>query len=307
MNGEITCNLRDEKELLALGKALSSDKRLEILGALEDSSMNINEIAERLQLPQSSAAMHVKVLEEAGLIKTELMPGVRGSMKLCRRVLDRIQVELTQGTEEEHQIEVIRMPIGNYVDYKVVPTCGMVGIEGPLDEEDEPRCFYNPNRTFAQLLWLGDGHVEYRFPNAGLDETRLKKIEISMELCSEAPDFNLDWPSDITLWINDVEAGTWKCPSDFGGRKGKLNPDWWPDDKTQYGKLKTWAVDGQMSMLDGIKSSDAKLSDYHLTKEPYVSVRIGIKEESLHHGGINVFGESFGDYPQNIVMKLYYE
>jgi predicted transcriptional regulator len=32
------------------------------------------------------------------------------------------------------------------------------------------------------------------------------KLELSMEICSEAPEFALDWPSDITLWINGVEV-----------------------------------------------------------------------------------------------------
>ena len=31
------------------------------------------------------------------------------------------------------------MPVGNYVDYKVTPTCGMVNEEGYIDGEDEPQ------------------------------------------------------------------------------------------------------------------------------------------------------------------------
>ena len=57
------------------------------------------------------------------------------------------------------------MPIGNYVDYQVEPTCGLVGEKGPIGEEDEPRGFYDPKRTKAKLLWFGRGYVEYRFPN----------------------------------------------------------------------------------------------------------------------------------------------
>ena len=61
-------NLEEEKELTALGKALSSEIRLRILGLLQDGPLCINEIAEILQIPSSSAALHVRVLEEAELI-----------------------------------------------------------------------------------------------------------------------------------------------------------------------------------------------------------------------------------------------
>jgi len=35
-------------------------------------------------------------------------------------------------------------------------------------------------------------------------------------------------------------------------------------------------------------------------------VKIGIKEDAAHKGGINIFGDGFGDYPQDIVLKLSY-
>ena len=76
-------NLEDEKELMALGKALSSEIRIRILELLQKEPICVNEIAEILEIPPSSAALHVRVLQEANLIRTELKPGIRGSMKLC--------------------------------------------------------------------------------------------------------------------------------------------------------------------------------------------------------------------------------
>lgn len=287
-------DISNPEKLIALGKALSSEKRLDLLLLLEKEALNINEISARLQIPASSAAMHVKALEEAGLILTDLRPGIRGSMKICKRAVDEIEISLTECKEEQERIQTISMPIGNFVDYQVEPTCGIVGRDKHIDEEDEPRCFYNPKRTTAQLIWFGKGYVEYRFPNSGLDEKRLKKLELSAELCSETADYNMDCPSDITVWIGGVEVGTWECPSDFGGRRGKQNPDWWPDKNTQYGMLKTWTISG------------AQIKDYQLSALPYIAVRIGIKEDAKHVGGINIFGEAFGDYAQDIVMKFYY-
>ncbi|HIX28093.1 MAG TPA: helix-turn-helix domain-containing protein [Candidatus Blautia stercoravium] len=298
-------NLEEEKELMALGKALSSETRLRILGLLQEGSLCVNEIAEFLNIPASSAALHVRVLEEAELIRTELKPGIRGSMKLCIRQETSVVLDLQKKSKEQRE-EVISMPVGNYVDYKITPTCGMVNEEEYIDGEDEPRCFYDPRRTTAKLVWFSSGYLEYRFPNAGMQKEPVKSLDFSAELCSETADYDLDCPSDITLWINGMEAGTWTCPSDFGGRRGKLNPDWWEDKNSQYGNLKNWHIDETGTYLDGLLVSGRGIETYALAEGPYVSIRIGIKEDAEHVGGVNIFGSCFGDYPQDLVMRLKY-
>ncbi|MFV0344507.1 MAG: ArsR/SmtB family transcription factor [Anaerocolumna sp.] len=302
MSTHIQLNLDDTKHLALLSKALSVEIRIEILKLLNRRELNINEISEHLKLPRSSTAAHLALLEEAGLIKTTLLPGIRGSMKLCTKTLDSYGVNLQTFLEEE--TEIINMPIGNFVDYYVEPTCGIVSEKGPIDEEDEPRCFYNPERTKAKLLWFGKGYVEYRFPNHIFTNKEVKQVEISMEICSEDHEYNFDYPSDITLWVNGLESGTYQCPSDFGGRRGKLNPSWWPDKNTQYGVLKTWKFNMEGSYLDDVKIFDTTIEEYQLAKNAFISVRIGIKEEANHIGGINLFGNSFGDYAQDIRMKI---
>jgi predicted transcriptional regulator len=303
----IKMNLDDMEHLATISKALSSETRIEILRQLRYKDLNVNEIAEILDIPASSSAAHVKVLEEAGMIKTTLQPGIRGSMKLCHIILDHIYVEMNTTKNLEQEEEVIKMPIGSFIDYKIKPTCGIVSNKGPIGSEDEPRCFYLPERVDAQLIWLGDGYIEYRFPTNSLTEKKVLRIEISMELCSEDHEFNLNYPSDITLWVNQQEAGTWFCPSDFGGRRGNLNPDWWPDKNTQYGMLKTWRITEQGCYLDEEKTSDRSLNEFHLKERDYLSVRIGIKENAEHKGGLNLFGEGFGDFAQNIIMKIVFQ
>lgn len=306
MKKSVNMNLDHTKQLIRIGKALSVEARIEILKLLCTQELNINEIAELLSIPASSAAAHIKVLEEAGLIATSLKPGIRGSMKLSEKILDQIEITLTTVQNVKEKIEVIDMPIGNYVDYQVEPTCGLVGERAPIGEEDEPRCFYDPERTNAKLLWFGRGYVEYRFPNHILKHETERKLELSMEICSEDHEYNLDYPSDITVWINQIEAGTFTCPGDFGGRRGKLNPSWWPDKNTQYGIFKTWALTEEGTFIDNKKVNEKTLYDYDLSGQDYISVRIGIKEDAVNQGGINLFGDCFGDYPQNIRMIIYY-
>ena len=38
-----------------------------------------------------------------------------------------------------------------------------------------------------------------------------------------------------------------------------------------------------------------------------IHVRIGNKEDAIHKGGFNLFGKSFGDYEQDIVMTLVFD
>lgn len=307
MKPSVKFRLDETERMVLLGKALSVETRLDILKLLCGRELNINEIAEALSIPPSSAASHIRVLEAAGLIKTTLQPGIRGSMKLCSKVVEQAELELVTEYDMSEHTEVIQMPIGNFVDYYVEPTCGLVGEKGPIGEEDEPRCFYHPDRANAKLLWLGKGYVEYRFPNNTLKKAQEKRAELSFEVCSEDHEYNLEWPSDITVWMNGREAGTFCCPGDFGGRRGKLNPEWWPDKNTQYGVLKTWSFTPEGTFLDGEKVSDVPLADYELAKTEYISVRIGIKEDAGHPGGLNLFGNCFGDYPQDIKLTLFYK
>lgn len=87
-------NLNQKEQLAAVGKALSSELRIQILEELEEQAYNVNEIAELLQIPASSAAMHVRVLEEAGLIETELRAAVVGSMKVCKKTVTEVLLDL---------------------------------------------------------------------------------------------------------------------------------------------------------------------------------------------------------------------
>ncbi len=298
--------LDDGERLACICKALSSETRIRMLRLLCAYKLNVNELAEKLEIPASSAAINVKALEEAGLIGTEVQSGVRGSAKLCYKAVSSLEVSFV--TEEaDDNSETVSMPVGNYVDYKVEPTCGLVSEKGRIDDEDEPGAFYNPERTSAKLLWLGKGYVEYRFPNHMLADKKIKSVEFSAELCSEDHEYNLDWPSDITMWINGREAGTWNCPSDYGGRRGRLNPDWWPDKNTQYGMLKTWRITDRGTYLDKVKVSGLTLVDYDLTGNGFISVRLGNAEDAKHQGGMNIFGDCFGDYPQGINMKIVYK
>ena len=127
-----------------------------------------------------------------------------------------------------------------------------------------------------------------------------------MEVSSEAPKHHPDWPSDITVWINDIELGHWTSPGDFGGVRGNLTPAWQPADTTQFGLLKTWQITDKDCQVDGVKVSAVRLEDLAIHARPYISIRIGVKPDAKHVGGINIFGSKFGNYPQDIMLRIRY-
>ncbi|KHL96953.1 ArsR family transcriptional regulator [Paenibacillus sp. IHB B 3415] len=298
-------------ELVKVTHALSTELRLRMLELLNSRRMNVVELAEALEIPVSTAASNVKVLEQAGLIETELLPASRGSMKVCSRIYDDIKIIINvperraQADQGDYCYE-IEMPIGNFTACEVAPTCGMVSEAGPIIVEDSPAGFFHPDRVHAQLLWLRKGYLEYRYPLEIPQGAAVRLIQFSMEICSEAPNYENDWPSDITLWINNVEVGTWTSPGDFGGRRGKLNPSWWIDTGTQFGSLKTWSVDNTRSTIDHKEISAVNLSQLKLTEQNHVDLRLGVKENAVFKGGMNLFGRKFGDYEQDLVMKIFY-
>ncbi|RPJ20920.1 MAG: ArsR family transcriptional regulator [Chloroflexi bacterium] len=304
---ELLADDHNLQKLEAVTKALGSETRLEILRFLSAHTCSLLEIAEALNLPPSTATLHINVLEKAGLIETDLRPATRGLQKVCARVFDRVVIQLPAEYEPEDTTVEVAMPIGAYTDVNIIPTCGLAGNIGIIGHLDDPSTFYEPDRIYAQLLWFRRGYIEYRFPNRLPPNVALDDIEVSFEVCSEAPLHHSDWPSDITVWIGTVEIGTWTSPADFGGERGALTPAWWDSQNSQYGLLKVWRVTNSGSFVDGIQVSKVTLSDLVLKPGEPIPVRIGIKDGASNVGGINLFGSQFGNYPQDIVLRQHFK
>lgn len=187
--------------LCSLGKALSSPIRIEIMQLLYEEGMIIGDIAKKLDLPASSTAFHLKILEEAGLLRMEKQPGTRGTVKFCNRKVDYITVNLIKKNADIDEIYSAEMPVGAFSSCQVTPTCGMFGPDGFIGNEDTEYCFYYPERMKAGILWTSSGYVEYKFSNGVPRKRKIKRASISMEICSEAPGYKEDWRSGQTAVI----------------------------------------------------------------------------------------------------------
>jgi len=297
----------DDPDADLIFKALGNPLRLHILRILSNHAFTVMQITEDLDMPASTVNQHLRVLEEAGLIQTDLRPATRGTEKVCVGVYKRLECNLVPLPATSEQAVEISMPVGAYADFQVTRPCGLASSINLIGMQGDPEAFLEPEHINAGIVWFSTGYVEYRFPKRLPPRAYTVSLYLSLELCSEAPGHNADWPSDITVWINDVEVGTWTSPGDFADTRGLLNPDWWPSNNTQYGSLKSWQVNGDGSYIDGLRVSDVVLEDLAIEAHPYISVRIGVKTDAVDRGGVNIFGRNFGNFPQDIVMRLVYE
>lgn len=292
-----------------LFRVLSSETRVLILSLLSHNVMNVAELTAALDLPHSTVSVNIKQLVEAGLLQVEYVPGSHGTQKLVSKRYDEVLVRLpgvaVEATAAEDMVE-IRMPIGNYRHVEAVATCGLASDTRYIGALDDPRSFFEPDHVFAQILWFKSGFVEYAFPNNIPFGSRLTRVEFSAEVCSEAPNYDLNWPSDITLWINGIEVGTFTSPADFGGVPARFMPNWWHIDQTTHGELKNWTVTPEGSFLDGQPLSNVTVGQIEVPGCTHLTVRLGVKADAGNIGGMNLFGRKFGNYPQDLLMRLHY-
>ncbi|SDR59990.1 transcriptional regulator, ArsR family [Rhizobiales bacterium GAS191] len=289
-------------------RGLASPVRIRILKALRRlGPMNINQIADALKLPQSTIATNIQVLEEADLILTQIGKATKGQQKICSARFDEIVVRLDgEPPKRKDNIIEVEMPLGLYTSYNVSVPCGMCSRQAIIGFLDVPDLFLDPGRVKAALLWFGRGYVEYKFPNnAKALKAEIEAIEIIMELSSEVPGTNADWPSDISLWVNDLKVGTWTSPGDFGDRRGTYTPRWWKLEGSQYGELTRWRISEKGTFLGGRKLSDITLADLKTADHHSIRLRIGIDENASHPGGVNIFGKGFGNHDHDILMRLH--
>lgn len=78
-----TYDLDDVENMSEMGKALSSSIRLQILQLLIEQSMTMSQLSQKLFVSLFSVSMHVKILQDVGLVEVIPKPGMHGAQKLC--------------------------------------------------------------------------------------------------------------------------------------------------------------------------------------------------------------------------------
>jgi len=299
--------LVDPEEKPEVLRALASEVRVAILKLLHVvGPLNVNDIADKLGQPQSTISSNIQILVDAGLVRTETQKAKKGNQKICHSLFDEVMVMFKDDIRplRSNSIEV-EMPLGLYTSCEVTAPCGLCSADGIIGLLDVPDTFLDPDRMKAGLMWFTRGYVEYQFPNnARLAQRSIQSLEIAVELSSEVPGTSADWPSDITIAINNQDVATWTSPGDFGDQRGVFTPSWWKLKGSQYGKLKSFRVTPSGTYVDGMKVSPVSIKDLDLDKHHSIRLRIGVKADARHPGGINIFGRGFGNYDQDIILRL---
>jgi predicted transcriptional regulator len=293
---------------LPVYEALASGVRLKVLELVREREMSIKELAQACGLSSAIMSMHAGKLEKAGLITSVMKRVNGGTSKYCRLAVAQLQVELSPSAADARRVYETSVPIGHYTSFEVEPTCGMATKDSLIGRYDDPRYFFEPERVNADILWFAKGFVEYKIPNYLHRSQRLLEIEITLELGSEAPYVNENWPSDIRFSLNGQSMGSWTSPGDYGLRRGKYTPDWWQADVNQYGLLKQVRINEAGTFIDGnlistLTTESLETNPNHWT----LRLEAGESGSDRHAGGLTLFGRGFGDYDQDILFKVYYE
>lgn len=299
-------HIKSLNEGLEVFKALGSDIRIQILNILrEHPGMNMNDLASCLNVTNGALTSHIKKLEDCGLITVTSESAGHGNQKICSVHINKILVDL-ENAKEENNVYETELKIGHYSNYNVYPTCGLASSRAIIGEVDDTRYFAHPDRYNADILWFTKGFVEYMIPNFIPHSQNIDKITISAELGSEAPGVNDTWPSDISFYMNDVFIGSWTSPGDFGDVKGILTPDWWYHGWNQYGLLKLLVINNKGTFIDGLQISNVTVKDLNITDKSPIKLKLAVNDDSTYVGGLTIFGKSFGNYNQDIRVRINY-
>lgn len=301
-------HVKNLDEGLEIFKALGSELRINIIKLLQENhEMNMNELATSLGITNGALTSHIKKLEESGIIQVMTERGSHGNQKVCKVAVDKIVVDVeSEENEEDQNIYNTEVKVGHYSGYDVYPTCGLATSQAIVGEVDDPRYFSHPDRINAGILWFTKGYIEYMIPNLLPSATKIDQITVSLEISSEAPGINNDWPSDISILLNDVKIGTWTSPGDYGDVQGIFTPDWWFPNWNQYGLLKMIVINKKGTFVDGLKISNVTINEFNLDYKSTVRFKFEIEEDAKNVGGITIFGSEFGNYNQDIKVRIAY-
>ncbi|MCM1567998.1 MAG: winged helix-turn-helix transcriptional regulator [Roseburia sp.] len=299
-------HIKSLDEGLEIFKALGSEIRIEIIKILlESNGMNLNELASQLKISNGALTSHIKKLEDCGLISISSESLGHGNQKKCSVYLDKILIDI-ESQEKYKNTYLTSLRVGHFSDYKVYPTCGMASSTALIGEVDDTRYFAHPDKYNADILWFTKGYIEYVIPNFIPSGQKIDQISVSLEIGSEAPGTNDIWPSDISFKLNDKKIAVWTSPGDFGNVKGIFTPDWWQPNWNQYGLLKILMINHKGTFIDGLQVSEVSLKDFHFDYRSTIKLKLEVEEDSQYVGGLTLYGKNFGNYNQDIDVRINY-
>ena len=300
-----TLSLMDEscdKKIESFGHAIASPIRLKMFRQINQQPMTLVEIAKLNSITNSTALFHLNLLQEGGIIEGRYLPGKKGKAIVYFVNFSGILFKQANVINNQTKIFEQSVGVGEYLeaDLKVAHVASQEKIYTLTNK------LFSSDRFTAKLLWTDGGKVSYGFDNSFTFNSDIEEISFSLELCSEARFYRNDWKSDITFAVNNKELCTYTSLGDFGGIRGKLSPDWWGNENTQYGTLVTISITNDGTFLNSQKVSKTTLKDLDLNLGNKILFSIYNKPNAQHYGGFNLFGDCFGNHKQDILLVAKY-
>lgn len=309
-------NSEDVDMIYTIARALASKDRIHIMQLLTYSPLSPYELSKRLNLPISSVSNHLNILQEAHLININTKQGAKRHTKMCTRYAVAASFNFSGlSSSINANSYTVEMPIGQFTKADIHGPCGMIiypstnhitgetNTHGSCTLSDFNKWF-DPLRVDARLIFFDYGYLTYSFPN-NFYQNSVSQLELSFESCSEIAFYRNDWPSDITVNINGIHAITFLSPGDFGGVRGNFTPEYIPLNSTQYGLLRKILINRNGIFLDQkLITASKNISSFHITDNPSIEISIGVDENAVHRGGINLFGRNCGNFEQSIVLEV---
>jgi len=195
------------------------------------------------------------------------------------------------------------------------PDSGLMKEDGSSLGTDDISLFDQPSHVEADFLWLTSGWIAWDYPIEIPMGSDIQSISYTVEIASEYPGGNWEWPSDITLSMNGIDVDTWTIPGDpdalygYGCQENHLISS-----SSQYGWLVTWTIDktGTYFEYKFRLGDSAKLRVSEITIDdigilPRENLRITLSVPYRQWGyGLNIFGDTWGDYDYDPTIMIDY-
>lgn len=110
---------KNAEQITQIAHALSSPARMEILKLLTYKNLTIKQIADEIKQPLNTTLNHINLLEQAGLLATQISYTSKGKSKTCYRMLDSVNILLFDPSMDLPQLkyEEYQLPIGSFFDF----------------------------------------------------------------------------------------------------------------------------------------------------------------------------------------------
>ena len=70
--------------------------------------------------------------------------------------------------------------------------------------------------------------------------------------------------------------------------------------------LKILVINKKGTFIDGLKISDVSVRDFKLDYRSTIKFKMEVEKDAEHVGGLTIFGKTFGNYNQDISVRINY-